>query len=147
MRCKPTSSLSLIVRLAGLVVVLCVCYALANTNIMSKDLPNPNVPLNVPGFCRSTNDIKAYFDQQGVPVELKEAKGKYETYCFVLAYPYSGIDTTDLYCFVQRGEGWLMFLKAALWKTRHGTVEFKSDGDFMNIVRDGAVVLKLNPPK
>jgi len=114
---------------------------------MSKDLPNPNVPLNVPGFCRSTNDIRAYFDQQGVPVELKEAKGKSESYCFVLAYPYSGIDTTDLYCFVQRGEGWVMFLKAALWKTPHGSVEFKSDGDFMNVVCNGAVVLKLNPPR
>ena len=145
---KSITSVNRAACLVGLLVVLCASWnACSPSKAMAKDLPDPNVPLNVPGFCRSTNDIKMYFDQHGVPVEIRGAKGKTESYCFVLASPYSGMDTTDLYCYVKAGEGWLIFLQATLWKTGPASVDFKADGDFMNVLRNDSVVLKINPPK
>jgi hypothetical protein len=99
-------------------------------------------------YFHAVKDIKAYFDQQGVPVEVRELSGKAESYCFVMAHPYSGIDTTDLYCFVKRGERWGMFLKAFLWKTPFKEdVSFRLDADFVDVICKGDIVLKINPPK
>ena len=117
----------------------------SQTNTMSKELPSS--ALQVPQYFRAVKDVKAYFDQQGVPIELKEVSGKTETYCFITAHPYSGVDTTDLYCFVKRGERWGIFLKAFLWKTPFKEdVEFKLDGDFVDVICRATVVLKINPP-
>ena len=117
----------------------------SQTNTMSKELPSSAV--QVPQYFRAVKDIKAYFDQQGVPTELNELQNGAETYCFITAHPYSGVDTTDLYCFVKRGERWGLFLKAFLWKTPFKeNVEFKTDGDFIDIICKGIVVLKINPP-
>jgi hypothetical protein len=115
--------------------------------MMAKDLPNPAEPFDVPRFFTSTNAIKTHFETNGVPTELKQTQSKSETYCFVLACPYSGVDSIDLYCFVRSGEGWAMFLKAYLWKTRPGTVELKPNGNFVDVLRDDEVILKINPPK
>jgi hypothetical protein len=104
--------------------------------------------IEVPRYLHTTNEIGAYFDQHHVPAELSEVRGKNENYCFVLAHPYSGVDTTDLYCFVKAGDGWGMLLKTYLWKTPfRKDVEFKADGDFVDVICKGVVVLKINPPK
>ena len=108
---------------------------------------SPPLSLQVPRFFKTNEDIKAYFDKNGIPVEVKEIQAKKEKYYFVLAYPYSGIDTTDLYCFVKGDAGWGMFLKAFLWKTPFKEdVKFKLDGDFVDVLCKSIVVLKINPP-
>ncbi|HXC99904.1 MAG TPA: hypothetical protein VN048_11220 [Verrucomicrobiae bacterium] len=114
---------------------------------MSEDLPKNPGKSGVPQFCKSTNEISAFFKEKGVPVEVKEIQGKNENFCFVLAYPYSGVDTTDLYCYVKAGEGWGLFLTAALWKSGPNSIEIKPEGDFMDVTCRGVVVLKVNPPK
>jgi hypothetical protein len=107
----------------------------------------PWYTLNVPKFFPTVQAIKLYFDQQGVPAELAQVKGTSHTYCFVTAHPYSGIDTTDLYCFVKRDEKWEEFLKAYLFRTPfQQDVQFKTDGDFVDVLCKGIVSLKINPP-
>jgi hypothetical protein len=131
-----------------MVLIWCAIFgALLTPKIMANELPNPGEPFNVAGVFLSTNAILAHFKSSGVPAEIKQAQTKSEAYCFVLAFPYSGANTVDLYCFIHRADRWLLFLKASLWNTRPGTVEFESDGDFMNVLREGKAILKLNAPK
>jgi hypothetical protein len=113
----------------------------------SQDLPKNLEKSGVPRFCKSTNEISGYFKEKGVPVEIKEIQGKNENFCFVLAYPYSGVDTADLYCYVKSGEGWGLFLTATLSNSGPNSIEIKPEGDFMDVICRGVVVLKVNPPK
>src|SRR5579871_310393 len=94
MRYNPTSSLNCLMWLLRLLFVCCaICNIWLPTKTMAKDLPNPTDPFNVPAFFASTHAIKAHFETNGVPAELKEAQSKSANYCFVLAHPYSGMDT------------------------------------------------------
>ena len=111
---------------------------------MAAELPSG--PIDVPRFLPDTKAIKNYFDQRGVPVDVNEVLGKQQHYCFVKAYPYSGVDTTDLYCFVKRSDRWVLCLQAFLWKTpRKEDVQFAVRDEFVDVVSKGRVVLKLNP--
>jgi hypothetical protein len=121
-----------------------ICLMALDPSQLNQALANelPSTRLEVPSFFYTTKAIKGYFDQQGVPAEVEEIHGKYEQYCFIKAFPYSGIDTTDLYCCVNRNGRWTVFLKAYLFRTPPGSkVEFKTDGDFMDVVCKGVVVL------
>ena len=138
--------------LRWLILILCmpIIYGVntySQTNIMLTGVTSSSA-LEGSQYFNASRDIKAYFSQQGIPAELKELLGRTESYCFVTAHPYSGLDTTDLYCFVKQGERWRMFLKAFLWKThRKEDVEFRVHGDLVEVVRKGVVVLAINPPK
>lgn len=74
---------------------------------------------------------------------------------FILAYPYSGVNTKDLYCFDNASDNlWLLYLKAYLSEEpphRGGpsrlSVDFTVDGDYIDIVHNGDVELKVKPPK
>ena len=132
--------------LAGMAigVVTCGSHGAILTNQMQKELPS--FPLKVPELFHTVKEIGNYFDRQGVPSDVKELQGKVEAFRFVKAYPYSGSDTTDLYCFIKEGDAWVMFLKTFLWDTPHGSiVEFSVNGDFVDVIQGGQVVLKLNP--
>lgn len=114
----------------------------------AQDLANspPPVPANHPLV--TDKDIKDYFDKQSIPSTLEKIETEHEIYIFVKAHPYSGLDITDLYCFVKRHDRWAMFLRASLWKTPFDKdIAFKEDGSFIDVSCKGAVVLKINPPK
>lgn len=120
---------------------LAVCFL--NTTL-SKDLPDPAKRLDVPRSFLSTNQIQKFFKDRNIPTELKQVQGKRLLYCFASASPYSGVNTTELFCFVKDDAGWALILTATLWKS--GSLEFKQNGDFMDVVSFGVVVLKINPP-
>jgi hypothetical protein len=132
--------------LAFVLCVLLVADGIGHSQTNTASKGPPAYALEVPGYFPAVNAIKGYFDQQGVTVKIKELSGRTDAFCFVRAYPYSGVDTTDLYCFVKRDGEWLMFLKAFLWRASID-VEFKVDGDFVDVICRGVVVLKINPPK
>jgi hypothetical protein len=115
---------------------------------VAQDFPDPaNLPRGVPGFFASTNAIDTYFAERHVPREAKQAQNGPEIYYFVLAYPYSGTDTTELYCFVRGGEGWTLFLQASLWQTPPKTVELEVSGEFIDVLRSGDVTIRLKAPR
>jgi hypothetical protein len=121
-----------------------------NPNVAPSESTSGLPPLHkmmLPSFFSSVQEIKGFLKKERVPADIKEVAGKSDRFCFICAYPYSGEDTTDLYCFVWRGEGWLKFLSAGIWSAPPGTLEFVVDGDFVDVKSKGVVVLKLNPPK
>ena len=89
-----------------------------------------------------------FFDKNDIPSDGKLIESKTKKYYFILAKPYSGVDTTDLYCYVRRGDRWVLFLNAFLWKTPFKEdIDFKVEGDFVNVICKGVTILKLDTPK
>jgi hypothetical protein len=119
----------------------------SQTNSAPTGAHPPSFSLEVPYYFHDTKDIETYFDRHGHSARVKEIQGKAKTYVFVMDQPYSGVDTTDLYCFTKRGDNFQMFSKTFLWKTiNENDVEFKTEGSFVNVIVRKMVVLKINPP-
>ena len=97
---------------------------------------------------RTIGDIKQFFSVEKYAAEFKQVEGKADSYFFVLASPYD-IVATDVYCFVKRHSNWHMFIKAHLFDTPgfDEKVKFQVDGDFVDVVCKGVVIIKLNAPK
>jgi hypothetical protein len=55
--------------------------------------------LNPPGSFTSLDELKSFFEQHGVVAQIKVVQGKSRTFCFVWDDPFSGVDTTILYCY------------------------------------------------
>src|SRR6267142_3833317 len=151
MRFRPVT-----LALAGLALILtpvcclraCSPQKIISGNKLTKNSPRPgaplpdsSVPLKVPDSFRSAKEIITYFADQGVPTETKELPPPPRNYFFLLAYPYSGADTADLYCFVRRDQGWRRFFTTALPNTSRGPVDFKLNGHQINVLLNGAVVM------
>ncbi len=89
----------------------------------------------------STNEIAGVFAEKNIPVKVYQLPKQVDRYFWVAAYPYSGLDTIDLYCFVHHGpRQWrVQMLYYALHpKTRTLTVH--EQGSSM-IVEDGDLEL------
>jgi hypothetical protein len=146
MRQKSTSSLRQIVSLLG----ICAVWLSGITICISDEAMPPNTSKtsqDFPTFFKADQDLKAYFIESYPGADTEIIQGKLRTYCFALVYPYSGMDTTDLYCFVKVDTGWLLFLRATLWKTPPKSTHFRLDDDFVDVICKGNVVLKINPPR
>ena len=119
---------------------------------MVRTLADPGVPfpgrttIQLPGSFHATKDIRTFFAKQGLPSESKEVEGNSEEYFFLLAYPYSGMDGADLYCFVRRTNGWVHFLKASLANMNRGPVAFKPNDQNINVVQAGEIIMTIKQP-
>jgi len=146
-----TESAPALTKSVAFICVIALCLVVSSdlpSNATPNELPNVNSSANISPFYRSINDVDLFFKTNKIPAEGQEIKNQSMDYYFVMAHPYSGMDTTDLYCFVKRGRGWAMFLKAFLWKAPFaGDVKFKVDGEFVNVICKDKVVLKVNPQK
>jgi hypothetical protein len=109
---------------------------------MSNDVPDPRVPLMIPVMFQSTNSLKMFFETNGGPVDVRVENNNSEVYCLVIAYRYSGVDTADFFCFMKANDYWFLFLNASFSRTPPGSIKFVGDGEFLNVIRKGKVVLK-----
>ena len=85
----------------------------------------------------STNDITRHFETSKVSVVTYRLKQHADDYYWLAAYPYSGSDTIDLYCFRHHGpQQWRiqMVYFALSPETRRLTL-VERDGEF--IIKDG----------
>ncbi len=106
-----------------------------------------HMPFRVAQFSRATNDIVAQFVGEGIPVDTTEIVAKKARYFLLRAYPYSGVDTTDIYCFVWRNSEWSMYLRAFLPATpRREDVSLRERGEFVDVLSKGKLVLSLTAP-
>ena len=61
---------------------------------------------SIPRF-GSTNEITQYFETNSISFKVPPLKRHADRYFWVASYPYSGVDTIDVYCFRQRpSSGW-----------------------------------------
>ncbi len=58
------------------------------------------------GRLSSTNEIAQYFRDNSLSFETPALKRHADRYFWVVSYPYSGMDTIDLYCFRGGPRGW-----------------------------------------
>jgi hypothetical protein len=119
-------------------------------NCQTNYISNSSFPRNfeIPHSFATITNVEEYFKSQDCPIGIVEFQGRDERYLFVKAYPYSGIDTTDLYCFVKRNQRWTIFAKAFLWKTpSKDDVSFRENGDSVEVYSKGVLTLKLRPIK
>ena len=148
MRTKPIATLN---RYIVFIWVTAICLGLSFhflLNAMPIETQDSDLSANVRPFYKSIKDIDLFFTGKKIPIETKEVSNNSTDFYFVTAHPYSGIDTTDLYCFVRRGNGWAMFIKAFLWETPFAKdIKFKPDGEFINVICKDRLILKLNPQK
>jgi hypothetical protein len=115
------------------------------------DLPENHASFDgVPDMFHSEKEIREHFEKRSMLREIKIVKKQDDVFCFVLAArsPSDSMDISNLYCFVQgknkNGEVWGKLLKAVLAYTWNN-VEFEPNGDFVDVIHNGVVVLKYNP--
>jgi hypothetical protein len=117
---------------------------------MAKKLRNSKEPFNPSGgagFFSSTNAIDTYFETNDMPALIIPVQTKSEQFCFAWASPFSGIDTTILYCYVGRDNRWVLYLEATLRRTPYNAdLEFKANGDYVDVIREGDLLLKIKRP-
>jgi len=142
MRSRPTNSILTYCFVAFLISAVSGCCP-------QQPPPTKQVDLFAypPGAFASTSAILEQFRKAAVPFDLKELRGGEQRYAVVQAYPYSGADTTEVYCFVNRGGKWLIFAKAVLWKTRPKSASFVANGDQVSVIAGGKTVLSFNAPE
>jgi hypothetical protein len=123
--------------------LICSCWALYGA--MPKELRNTGEPFNPsPGIFASTNAIDTYFETNGLPAVVKEVQTKSTKYCFVWAFPYSGMDATLLYCYVKYERGWMLYFQAGLIRTDpNADLKFKANGDYVDVIREGELLFKI----
>jgi hypothetical protein len=116
------------------------CGALPGTEAIQSSL-------NPPAVFESVSELNSYFEQHGVVAKSKLIQGHLRALCFVWDDPFSGVDTTLLSCYVISESHPVLFLRAVLRKTLPNSVsDFVVDGDFVDVVCKGQVILKINPP-
>jgi len=109
----------------------------------------PNMPANqkkLPAFFNSAQELNDFLKQQKLPADVEVASTKSGSYCFVFAYPYSGMDTTDLYCYVKEGDMLGLYLTATLFRTPPKKAKVSVDGDFVDVICKEKLVLKISQP-
>jgi len=113
---------------------------LATTNSIEE------AEFDLPLTCNSTNKLSSYLRRKGIPVDITQVQIQTNGFLFVLAYPYSGISNTDLYCYEKVDKGWMLFLSTVIWGAPPGKVNFMPEGEFMTVLRKGKAILKIRLP-
>ncbi|HEY5909659.1 MAG TPA: hypothetical protein VJA21_03540 [Verrucomicrobiae bacterium] len=112
---------------------LCACFALGAPAPSNFEALHDIGRL---GRFGTTNQIRQFFQTNSLSFEVPALKRHTDRYFWVVSYPYSGMDTIDLYCFRGGPGGWVpQMLYFVLKPTdRHITVD-EQDSQF--VVRCG----------
>jgi len=96
---------------------------------------------------KAISDIKTHFEAHQIPIEITELQLPHEKWVFVAAYPYSGMNTIDLYAYVFRKTSWDLFSQTFLMGSKTMKARVKADGEFINIFHDDVLVMRINSTK
>ena len=95
MQTKPTSALK-----------FALCLLIASVITAKAEIgSNTHNIANLHHF-GSVQEITNYFQKVKVPIEVLELKNFSKEHFLFAAFPYSGLDTIDVYCYVKYGEQW-----------------------------------------
>jgi hypothetical protein len=84
----------------------------------------------------TTSNIDNYFRDKDVPIKTKKITvGEFDYYC-IAAYPYSGVNTIDVYCFVHDGDIWRLHMLYYALNPPTRALEFKTEDRTITVYGD-----------
>jgi hypothetical protein len=144
MCCKPATKLTAKTLLTAIFVLGCVQPIKAEAP--GGDAKGPITTFEIPGGFSDTNVLKSYFAGKRIPVDVRALHDSTNQYIAVLVMPYSGVDTTQVYCYAQRGGMWLFLAAINVWSGGARSLDIKVEDNALVILRRGRVVFKASPP-
>jgi hypothetical protein len=73
----------------------------------------------------STNEITAYFQTNSLSFQVLPMKRHADHYFWIASYPYSGLDTIDIYCFRGGPGGWHVQMLYFILSPKYRQVELQ----------------------
>jgi hypothetical protein len=94
----------------------------------------------------STNEIVAFFQTNSLAFELVPLKQHSDHYFWVVSYPYSGLDTIDVYCFRRRStklNEWEVAVLYFILSPKHQDVKIVEASDHFSVRNGDSDLLSL----
>jgi len=100
-------------------------------------------PIEERRYYIKVSDLKDDFEKHHVPIQLHEGKIGNLQYVIVAAFPYSGINSIDVYCYIYTGVNWRLYTLAFLTDSKAQKLDVVQDQNAIKIVHNDIVVLTL----
>lgn len=95
-------------------------------------------------YFRNIDDLKAAFAQHHIPIQTHDGKLNDIKYVIVAAFPYSGLNAIDVYCYVDAGASWRLYSLVFLTNSKTQKVDVRQEADVVDVLHDGAIAFSLH---
>lgn len=92
----------------------------------------------------SINQIKEWFQKREVPISSREISTKNQKFLFVTAYPYSGANSLDLYCYRLEDTVWSLCALVFITQSKSFSVDIQQEAKYLNVLHDQVSILKIS---